>query len=118
VIIVYFSPPSPSISNQLSKHTDFLKFPTFSPTTCPFSGWVCCNGFLLLLAAVRLALLDSGLGANARSSVRLHLCPNFCPYSIVLSHPSFMPASFLAGITALTGTTPSLMSFYGFPPVK
>lgn len=57
----------------------FSEFPAFSPTACPFSGWVCCNGFLLLLAAVRLALLDSGLGVNARSAVRLHLCPGFCP---------------------------------------
>ena len=114
---MFTSVPSLHLSSQLTKHADFLKFLAFSPTIYPFSGWVCCNGFLLLLAAVRLGLLDSGLGANSRSSVWSHLCPNFCPHSVVLSYPSSMPASFLAGIAPLTGATPSLMSFYGFLPI-
>ena len=101
MILVYFTPPSLSISNQLSKCADFLKCLAFSPTNYPLSGWVCCNGFMTLLGTIRLDLLDSGLSTSLRSSVQPPLCPCHCP-----RRPFSVQGSFPAGNTSLTGTRP------------
>lgn len=109
MIIVYFtSPPPPSRSKHLSKCADFLKFLAFFPTHSPFSGLLYYNKFVIILSAIRLILLNSGLHTNSRLLCPCHSPTANLPWSSISYDVRAMPPR--------QGLNPLLVLLYCFQP--